>query len=466
MNPGSQSSQNDQAALLLSLELMYTRNVTKQDLVEVIPWIRASIENSVSSLPFGVIIDMATLLNRKISVEKYRASDYRKTEAMRAYEDDFLRRLETDFRFIELKDVLTRLNKNDKVEATTYVIHSILDRLKYQPLQIIDLSVTRKLLRQPVNQWLKILEQYLLTHPQALQLAIPDFQQIATLARHCSRLLTDNDILTVENISILRTFTQRTRFRQVVDAAEMIGRLLPAQVKSKGEDTGVVATQLTADNDYPVGGFTSIGNSGSIENLVSSELIYMENQPQFDLFDVRYTEGDLLYFMRDESTYCRSQREYAFILHPSLIATRVKHAELPYQDIVLLMAVLMCVMRRLVTWLTEDDLKISLIFLQDSEKNTPLLQEYQEASLLFREWIDRGCLHVHSCRYQDIDCDNKILMSHEDIPELEGILLHWNLKKHLPIILNAERQSTDNIVIAEKFEHWIVMTTTLLTKIY
>ncbi|VAW72272.1 hypothetical protein MNBD_GAMMA12-1684 [hydrothermal vent metagenome] len=466
MNPESTNDQNDQAALLLSLELMYTRTVTEQDLTEVVPWIRASIEQSVSSLPLGVIVDMATLLNSKVPVEKNRANDYRKTEAMRAYEDDFLRRLETDFRFIELKDALTRLNKSDKVEATAYVIHSILDRLKFQPTQLIDLSVTRKLLRQPVIQWIEILEQYLLTQPQALDLAARDFQQIARLARHCSRLLTDNDILTVENISVLRTFTQRIRFRQVVDAAEMMGRLLPTQVKSRGEETGVVATKLTADNDYPVGGFTSIGNSGSIENLVSSELIYMENEQQFDLFDVRYTEGDLLYFMRDESTYCRSQREYAFILDPSLIAARVKHAQLPYQDIVLLMAVLICVMRRLVTWLTADDLKVSLIFLQKPGTEIVLVQEYQEAALLFREWIDSGCLQVHSCLYQDIHSDNKILMSHGPIPEVEGILLHWNLEKHLPAILDVEHQALDAITSVEKFEHWVVITNSLLSKIY
>ena len=65
------------------------------------------------------------------------------------------------------------------------------------------------------------------------------------------------------------------------------------------QSEGDAPTQLEEESAFPVGGFSSISTVGSLENLVTSELIYMDdpNDPASerpDQFDVRFVEGDLL----------------------------------------------------------------------------------------------------------------------------------------------------------------------------
>ncbi len=57
-----------------------------------------------------------------------------------------------------------------------------------------------------------------------------------------------------------------------------------------------------------MGGLTELTNRGSLENLVTSQLIYIEPGPEINVFDVRYLEGELLYYLRDEGSLRRKRR--------------------------------------------------------------------------------------------------------------------------------------------------------------
>ena len=466
MNADSNDFTETELSPLVSLELLYGQAANEPVLAEAIPWIRLTAEHAVTSLPFGLIVDIGRLFSSDVLLQPS-AGEYHRLETEAAYEDDFLRRLAAEPDFVRAKDALMRLDEAAHNEAIAYLVHALVGRLGFQPARRLSPAVTRRLLRLSSAALLQKLSDGLQQYPQLIDQARADYRQIARLARHVPRLLTDNDVLTVENIGMLRTLTQRTRFSQVVDVAARMELALPRRIKARGEETGLIATRIQDDNDYPVGGFTSITNSGSLENLVSSELIYMDQTQEFDLFDVRYSEGDLLYFARDEDTYFRSLRDYAFLLHPDLQHARIKHSELPYQDMVLVLGMLLCMVRRLSSWLGNDELKIRLVFLHSAGDNTPLAQEFQQARLLFREWVDSGCVQIQSCVREEVDCPNVILFSHGAAPAAsQPVLLHCNVYQHRVALWDQDLREVPLNEAPSLFDHWTAALRELLGRLY
>jgi hypothetical protein len=136
-----------------------------------------------------------------------------------------------------------------------------------------------------------------------------------------------------------------------------------------------------------------------MENLVCSELIYMEDDAEFDLFDVRYSEGELLYYTRDDSVFLRNHRAITILLHPDLGRARFKDAELPWQRLVLVFGLLLCAVRRLHDWLGHEALLLRFVFLDGEDgQPSPLAEEKQLLGLLLREWIERGTVQVTAGR--------------------------------------------------------------------
>jgi hypothetical protein len=133
---------------------------------------------------------------------------------------------------------------------------------------------------------------------------------------------------------------------------------------------------------------------GSLENLVTSELVYMEDEPTLDLFDVRYVEGELLYYTRDESVAVRRRRVVTFALLPELADARVKDAGVRWQRAVMALGLVLCLVRRLSVWLTAEDLRFRVVFLQDDKGQFPLEAERGLCELLLREWLERGTAEV------------------------------------------------------------------------
>lgn len=82
----------------------------------------------------------------------------------------------------------------------------------------------------------------------------------------------------------------------------------------KKRETEEIETEHTDEGYYPTGGLSELTTKGSLENLVFSELVYIEDGEAVDLFDVRYFEQELLYYMRDSGQLRRKRRCLNIIL--------------------------------------------------------------------------------------------------------------------------------------------------------
>jgi hypothetical protein len=366
----------------------------------VIPWIQASISDAPALPPVGVIADVGALLEGgKLDLaDAMQVSDPRLRHAVRAYEDGLLGRLAGDPRFEAASDALARLPDDCRAEGVAVLVEQLLSHILYPEATALSPAVARRVLSRPPPELLQLGLQGLRAGAEVLQEALaPGYEQLVHRARHTDVLLTDKDVFTLENLTVLRSLTQRVAVHQIVDAAEVLERALPRRLRPRTGRRGGTPTKIEDESAYPTGGFASITNSGSLENIVCSELVYMEDaeDAEFDLFDVRFAEGELLYYTRDESVFLRNQRWITFLLHPDLVRARFKDAELPWQRLVLIFGLVLCVMRRLHDWLNEEALLFRFVFLE-REGGTPnrLAEEQELCQLLLREWIDKGTVEV------------------------------------------------------------------------
>jgi hypothetical protein len=181
---------------------------------------------------------------------------------------------------------------------------------------------------------------------------------------------------------------QYVALRQIRQTTSRIESHLPSRPVRPLVGRREVPTRILDEDQYPVGGYTSISTRGSIESLLHSQLAYMEDEPP-DLFDVKFVRDELFYYSRDENQFLRRRRAFVFVLFPDLIAARFKDPELPHQRIVMIQSAILVLIHRLADWLSNDAIRFEVLFVQDAEKK-PLADEATLMQLLLRELIERG----------------------------------------------------------------------------
>jgi len=392
-----------QAWLSAGLCLTRLQRPDAQSLGRSAAWVRASLSDAPALPPPGVLADVGRLLERGgqlMAPDGLEVAAPGLRRAMRAYEDHLLGRLAADRRFEAAADAVARLDASLRAEAVALLVDQVLRRIGFDGAVAVTPAAARRVLGRPAAELLELglaeVRRLEASEGGTGALLAAGYQRLAARTRHASALLTDQDVFTLENLDVLRRLTQRVAIQQMVDAAEQLERTLPRRMRRRPRRRGVTATRIEDENTYPAGGFSSISTSGSMENLVCSELIYMEDGDDFDLFDVRYAENELLYYTRDDSVFLRNHRAITILLHPDLTRARFKDAELPWQRLVLLFGLLLCTVRRLIEWLDDEALHFDLRFVSSPKgaEVDPLAAERELCALLLREWVDKGVVSV------------------------------------------------------------------------
>ncbi len=199
------------------------------------------------------------------------------------------------------------------------------------------------------------------------------------------------DVHLLRHLPVLTTRAQRVAVRQLIDAAAVLDGALPRHVRPRPRP-GRVSSRAHEEGAFPAGGFAGLTTSGSPENLVASELVYLEPGADLDLFDVRYAEGELLYYTRDEAIHARPRRTVVIGLAADLTDARVKDEGADWQRIVYLLAVLVAVVGRLVRWLGHVELRILVQALDGDARE--LEDELGLLSLALRSYVEAGVVEL------------------------------------------------------------------------
>lgn len=388
------------------------------------PWILATIGERLDIPPAGVVADVGALLFDG-SLDAMRSGsrgsvagtddDPALATAIRRYEDAVLGRLAADARLVSAGFAVARLPTIMHAQAVGILVAGILARLDYDAAVEVPPGIVRALTSQTPGQTAQRGFACLRDDAALRQRLTEGYSSLVRSAQRARDLLGDADLFALENLTVLGTLTQRLAVADVVRSQEVIHAAIPRRVPRRRRRDGASATRLEDESVYPVGGFASMSTYGSLENLVTSELIYMDPpkgrvvgelaaKGDVDLFDMRYVEGELLYYTRDEGIFVRQRRLVILAIDPDLVRARVKDAGLPWQRVVIALGILVVVTKKLVELLGDEALSVRVVFLHEDALAVKLVMadEMALAELLLREWREKGMVEVVTSTWNEV----------------------------------------------------------------
>lgn len=152
------------------------------------------------------------------------------------------------------------------------------------------------------------------------------------------RLFSPEDLWELAHLEDLPSESTRLALRELHAATAAIGGVSPGIAMLVRRRAQEVAVDDNDSSHYPAGGFDALSTRGRFENLVRSEVAYVDEGREIlgtiDLFDVRFAQGELLFYTRDESPLF-DQRRYVTVVIDRPLELRHKHPELAAQTLVL-----------------------------------------------------------------------------------------------------------------------------------
>jgi hypothetical protein len=307
---------------------------------------------------------------------------------LRSYEDHVLGKAYADYSFERAGDALRRYQGRDRARGLAFLVQQFQERAGFGGVHLSP-AVIKGLQREPPERVLAEGGE-LLTREGVMPVLLDLYEGLAAAARRTADMLGPEDIFELEHRTALDELGQRVALRQVLRAADALEGALPRYRFRPRPNRREVPTRVLDEDTYPVGGFSSLSTRGTVESLLHSQLAYMERDERPDLFDVKYLRDELLYYARDENQFLRRRRTFVFALYPDLAQARFKDAELPWQRIVLLLALLVVAVRKLSEWLSSDALRFEFLLVADPNNPEPLRPERMLLETLLREQIKNG----------------------------------------------------------------------------
>lgn len=364
----------------------------------------------------------------------------------RTYEDRVLGKLYADWTFERASDAMRSYPAGkDRHRGLAYFIRQMRERGEFDGLELSP-GIVRSMIDLPPDDLLRRAWQSIETNglfPSMIEL----YNSLIAASRRMAEVLAPEDVTALEQRTALADLGQYVAHRQVLQIARRLDEGLPRHRVKPLAGRQEVPTRVLDEDTYPVGGFSSISNKGSVESLLHSQLAFMEQDPQLqpDLFDIKYVRDELYYYSRDENQFLRRRRVFVFALYPDLVKARFKDSELPCQRIVLLLGLLLTAVRKLSEWLSTDALRFEFVFVQEPEQKG-LNHEKQLLEMLLRDQIENGTVVLHTLeeKFLPVFCGQRaqrslchcLVLSAESV-ELEAdltLVTHLEVNSASPVI--------------------------------
>ena len=338
----------------------------------------AACANELPALPPpGVIADLQALLAGRRPALAAPIDDEALRAAICAYDDDVLARLVATPRFDDVVAAYAHAAPADRAAAIALVVGAVCERAGYTGVSVSPAALRRALARPRAERDAAAFDG--LRGGATVERLAEAYHQLARGARQARALVDEREVFAVDHLAVLGDLGSRMTAAHLTAAAKALAQRLPRRLPARRELRGARDTRLADDALYPAGGFASITPGGAtrdnLENLVTSELVYMEHDEpvdgrspseagagNVDLFSLRYLEGELLHYTRDDSVFRRHRHLIAFALGAELDAARVKDRGLPWQRLILALGLVICAIRWLADQLGDEALTVHVGF--------------------------------------------------------------------------------------------------------
>jgi hypothetical protein len=265
-------------------------------------WYRALLAQGLVA-PFGVVLDVGCLL---LEGEAFRFRGFFADGALRAVERDtreayeqrvLMRRLH-ESAFARLQRLLRDSREPDAVIAHVLALllqptlegltrRYLIDRHATIDLAPLEPATARRAFEEEMGQSDALLEQ------------LADLT-LAASSLNLDERLAEEDFYELAHIRLFTRPNLRHAARHIKTAERLIGPTRRFTTRAL-RDRALAATTMESIGTYPMGGIAELATRGPIENLVPSELVWLEPEQQIDPFLVRFAENELLRYLRDSA---------------------------------------------------------------------------------------------------------------------------------------------------------------------
>lgn len=216
-----------------------------------------------------------------------------------------------------------------------------------------------------------------------------------------SELLQEEDLFELAHWEQLSTEHLRIGCRQLIEVDRRLGEIDITRV-SVHEPESEVETAFIDETTVPTGGVAGLTNRGSIESMVVSELAYMEDGPGINLFDLRFLEGEILYYLRDAGTLRRKRRTVHFVLDMDKLFS-VKSPGFDYQFSVLAQGLALRILRDVFTIFEADAVEAHFHYVAPEKQHEAVRKEVNLLEVLLEDAIKHGWVNFHFHEMLDIE---------------------------------------------------------------
>ena len=220
-------------------------------------------------------------------------------------------------------------------------------------------------------------------------------------------LLHEEDRFELAHLEALVTDHLRVGCRQIVEVSRRLANLQPLRLDLASHE-GDADTAFLDETHYPTGGLSGLANRGTMENLVTSELAYLdESAGGVSLFDLRHAEGELLFYLRDSGTLRRKRRTIHFILDAGE-AFEMKHRGYDYQYSVLIQGMCLRLLHDLFEIFETDALRFHFHYLPTGGAPEFLEAEIGMMRTVLADYVKHDWVRLSVVEGDAIDLDDFI----------------------------------------------------------
>ena len=384
--------------LLCGLWLSRGAELTAERVSNTLGWASEVVSDGAPLPPLGFVADIGRLCMGAIrnpnpqAVQQIVELD---NALVTRYEDYVLGKLHADMTFERGVDAVQRYEGRDRDRAIAYVLNALRRRCGFGGAMLSPAIIKGLADRNPHEVLAE--SRYAAEDEGWSSDLIEEFEDLIDAVRKTGESLGPEDIFELESGTALAEFGQRVALRQVLKAAAYLENGLPRQRPQPTPRQYSVATNILDEDSYPVGGFTSISNRGTMESLLRSELAYMDDSDESrpDIFDIKYVRDELLYYARDENQFFRRRLSFFFLLFPETVKARFKDGACSWQRIIFVMALLVTAVRKLTDWLSDDAIHFEVLFVTaGANSGEEMENERTLLETLLGDFIEKDLLKI------------------------------------------------------------------------
>jgi hypothetical protein len=217
------------------------------------------------------------------------------------------------------------------------------------------------------------------------------------LARTEFRFYAD-DIFEISHPDLFERPADRFFFRRMTRAMQGM-TFWTRSVFSLKEESAWVVARYGEPQTLPLGGYDELINKGNISSLVTSELAFIDESMDFDLFDYKFIENQLTYFKRDSGAVFRIRRDILVKVSLSEFFENERHLGL------------------LFAWCFNFAEKLIEVFIKDMVDVIIVLDGYQPSS-----FADACDFFLHFLREKHLNERIRLLAGRENTTEVHSLL--------------------------------------------